>query len=544
MNIALLKYLALSTGVHADALECHVAENRSVLHHLASDAKCLTQLEAQLEAAVAAAGRIGTVGGVLLAARSARAATGGGTGGGGAGGQISSMLQGARRVVSASAATTPGSSSGGARGAQPQQQAATARMVQQCPTAAAAASPQSIQSAGDALRLAAMAVDFSDASMAPKIAPDQAIANAEAAVARLQHAMVVAERQSVEWKLRRLEGLKATAAARRPSREDLLDASAGFCFAPDVEALWNTRINDAYSKRSQRHANNFNQVDDVVHEEDDAAIDGQAPPSFFASVLHGAVERFKSRYMEALEMLRMMEADSAIEAMTLEPLAAAADRLNVSAVKRVCSAVLYAQMLSSPQHNSDLRLVLDLEQADAHTLGHHFERLCATYWTRGPDPLAAATAGGDACRRVAGASSCVGLSPSYFLPQDWACTRALQAALQRETLPPARHVLCDRFSFADHQELLSLEILRVEVQARVMSSVLFSGGGDDDYRSTAAMTPSVGRGWVRDVASARAALVLQECAASLVARSSSISMPVLARIEDDDDRDADSGEED
>jgi hypothetical protein len=44
MNTALLKYLALSTGVHADALEYHVAENRRVLHQIASDARRLAEL--------------------------------------------------------------------------------------------------------------------------------------------------------------------------------------------------------------------------------------------------------------------------------------------------------------------------------------------------------------------------------------------------------------------------------------------------------------------------------------------------------------------
>ena len=468
MNASLLKYLVLSTGLHADALECHVAENREVIHQLQFDAKRMNDLEQQLESAVAAAKRIGAVGGVLLAARSAREAQG---------------------------AKTSSTSS------QPQ--------VRWTPSSGIG------QSVGDALKFASLATDFSVDSS--PVEASQVIANAEANVTRIRHAMMLAENNSVELKLRKLEALKAQV-GKAPSREELLAASASFCFSPEVEKLWSTKRVTAPS---------CEKGPDGGDNDDDSEIGADSSESsYFVSLVHGAVERFKRRYLDAISVLRLVESDEALGAMT----SAEAETLDVAAAKRLCSASLYAQQLSNPQMNADLRTVLALENADSQTLASHYDDMCERYWTRGPDVLLQRST-----RSTSSSDSMIGATPAFFLPKEWQCASALQASLQSETLPPARHILCNRFSFADLQELQSLEMLRVEVQAKILNSVLFSGDdGSDEVGKVddEAFGTSNRRQWVRDAADAKIALALRSICNET--STSNISWPVLARKDDSD----------
>lgn len=254
-------------------------------------------------------------------------------------------------------------------------------------------------------------------------------------------------------------------------------------------------------------------------------------------------------------MLSMVEVDDSLESLALEPLAASAEKLDVGAVKRVCSAVHYASHLSNPMSNEDLRVVLDLEDTDSQTLAAHFERLCDSFWTRREDPLYkqfqvsmeqwddTASSSSSKKKRRSSDASLVGATPSFFLPQDWECASALQKIIARETLPPSKHVLCNRLSFANHQELLALERLRVEVQCRIMNSVLQSGSGSDDEQSrhhhgAGSSLFTTGGCWVRDVASAKRALSVRACTMGNLALSN-LSWPVLARVHEEDAGDND-----
>ncbi|KAK7200759.1 hypothetical protein NESM_000134100 [Novymonas esmeraldas] len=62
------------------------------------------------------------------------------------------------------------------------------------------------------------------------------------------------------------------------------------------------------------------------------------------------------------------------------------------------------------------------------------------------------------------------------LPGDWATTQSLARVPFDEVLPPVRHVLAPRFSFADVAELKQLQTRRVELQEKIVAFLLGGQG--------------------------------------------------------------------
>ncbi|CAJ1023197.1 hypothetical protein Q4I32_003161 [Leishmania shawi] len=58
------------------------------------------------------------------------------------------------------------------------------------------------------------------------------------------------------------------------------------------------------------------------------------------------------------------------------------------------------------------------------------------------------------------------------LPADWATTQSLSQVPLDEILPPVRHLLAPRFSFADVAELKRLQVKRVELQEKIVNFLL------------------------------------------------------------------------
>ncbi|RNF14411.1 uncharacterized protein Tco025E_05853 [Trypanosoma conorhini] len=383
----MLRFAALSSAVHADAVECLVDDTRSVVSRIAADAEQLDALEGHLAELLEEQRRLRAVCDVLSRSRTARGKTG---------------------------PARPGEHPTQGRGT------LETRSVEASPGVAAASS------IGNVLRFAAKAGTEEDVRTRTPSARRGLEATGEASVGSTQDAkdadgeetideqverveseVRLLDSMSVKTKLRELESLKRQVGDLNANA--IMERYVGsFDFNCDVERLWNAKS-------------------DILNS---ANMD-----LFIAR----ACQRFSGRCEDALNVISDFS--------TYEEGDAA----------RVLGSLLYLEALTS-LHNYDAAAVRTLQGLD--------EDAALSYYR---EKRRVATVGTTVRRsRV---ETVLGPEEFVFLPEDWWSSQLLVTpeAIQ---LPPARHILTPRFSFAEAKELNTLQSMRVDFQRSVLDAII------------------------------------------------------------------------
>lgn len=164
-----------------------------------------------------------------------------------------------------------------------------------------------------------------------------------------------------------------------------------------------------------------------------------------------------------------------------------------SAAPHVLGCMVYATEFERSERG-ELRSVMELQTMPSDALARHYHR-----WKN----AAICTASIDA--RCLGARETVLAAQDFSaLPSDWATAQSLSRVPLEEVLPPIRHLLSPRFTFANAGELRRLQATRVALQRKVVRFLL--EGSDSDEELLRQLPGST-----QDHAAASARLAVAEC---------------------------------
>jgi hypothetical protein len=427
--------LCLSVGAHRNYLQRHVEQLEVVERQSRRDHVDIENIEEQLSKAIASAERVATMSHVLEAARRNNAPAG--------------QQRFAAQVQS------------------PQQNS----------------SVTSTTSMADILRFSKAAESF-DGEAGATSAIMTHVDTAQAQVARLDYKLRTRTLQSVRSKLARLEALKASCRDIDVA-QCLEDSFSTFRYSPEAEAMFYTSSPSHSIPQSREKGMRVAPQPPVTattqgNEQDDGAIQKDPTPhdrrlvrsSNVAHVLQGAVERLTLRYADALNAL-VQSGTSFI-----------ADQPNTD-VDRLLYAAGFSQLLAdessdSVQFASYLRATV---QNPTLALQQEYDALCKRWVATSK---ISRSHGG--IERGSAWNSIINAEPHVVLPASLATvsddgndvdawskllsTLPLHNEHAPPLLPPAKHIITQRFSAVDVAELQSLERLRMRLQQSVVESRL------------------------------------------------------------------------
>lgn len=468
----LARFLAVCVSVHADALECAVDETANALSQMASEEGAMQDWESELRELTRRAERLRTMRAAIAHARHVREYdhdTDSHTA------RTSSL---SRPPPSCAASSSPSVTQRSSQH-RPRPSLLTARQTMSAQAVARLARQAMVCESDDADSAAARTLDQrTPASLRPVSSiHDEAVeegaaewARVQSRISRLHAAISHMEQEGMKAKLRRLEAAKArvrsstsASASTSTSPERLVGA---FRFASRVEQLWGSggvRGSQPSLPSSTRQS--------AIGEASESAMCSEAEVS---RIMAQSCGRLVRRYRHALEAMAQTEWNEHSDA------------------TRVYTAMLYAHAMedSFRQRRPNEEVCEDDEggggvYADVGEAGFVHEmqqrRLDSVEGqTRAmAEVLAqyqcgAGEVGEVTASRVGHGAAATVLSEYDFcaLPADWAGARALTRIDPRILLPPARHLLTARFSFADVTELKQLQRRRVDVQRRLVHAAL------------------------------------------------------------------------
>lgn len=399
-NVELLRFVALSAAVHADAVQCLADDTRRVLSQMAVDGDQLEALEAQLTDLLQKQRRLHTLRDAVTKARQERSEESG-----------SGCKSSGSRAPKSTAPVIPPTSAGNVD--------RNIKCILQF--ASRAVEKDEIQPIGTRR---SKRVTVTPTSFLPKIPHEERTETTcdstdggreekedtectiDEEVERLKMEIRHAEAMSVEKKLRDLEALKQQ--VKEVDANSLVQRYVGsFSFPMEVEELW--RGNNVL---------NCTNIDTFVS---------------------GACKRFAWRY------------DDALRAISDFPLSEASD------AARVYGSTLYAEELTSSS-NYDAVGVQVLERSGESTLPQFYRRKRRLARVSAPFR-----------RRAVG--TVLGPEEFTFLPTDWPATQLILPPAEGH-LPPAKHIMTPRFSFASTDELKALQSLRVDIQRSAVAAFM------------------------------------------------------------------------
>lgn len=265
---------------------------------------------------------------------------------------------------------------------------------------------------------------------------------------------------SLRGKLLQLEKMKRT--VKDVDLAELVETIVNeFQFPPAVQALWASDVAETASASSfiskasvpSRGASNQSRLkarsEDVTLAQYAAGRGHVVNHTNLDLLIARACQRLAGRSVDALD---------ALSSTTVSEDSAAA---------HVLGCMVYAAEFERSERG-ELQSVIELQTMEKDALSRLYRQ-----WER----EAICTA--DIDPRCFGARDTV-LAPQDFsaLPADWATTKSLSRIPVDELLPPIRHLLCPRFTFANRAELLELQAARVELQRTIVRFLL--GGADTD----------------------------------------------------------------
>lgn len=282
--------------------------------------------------------------------------------------------------------------------------------------------------------------------------------------------------QSVRAKLLQLETLKQQV-REIDGRALMEEMVVGFRFPEEVEALWcgGSAVERSAAANVSPEAGKQKQQPTSTRRSKPTPPPSPAARKVVAVVDHTnvdlllarATQRLTGRYKDVLALLTNTAMDKG------------------QRPQQVFSSLLYADYLDAVDGNPDAAAVQVLQSFSRATLAEHYSRKCHDAVV--DERIAEACLAGE--QRHAGHASLPSsvLSPFDFcaLPTHWASTAALTDIAEDELLPPARHVLTRRFSFSDAKEMKDVERLRVDVQRLLVQDLMRDDALLDDVLSTA-----------------------------------------------------------
>nr|CCC90147.1 conserved hypothetical protein [Trypanosoma congolense IL3000] len=430
-SVDLLKYLALSAAVHADAVQCLADDTNRSLLQMALDSDRLAELEAHLRDLLQKQRRLHAMRDVLNKSRRERN----------------------EDVVRREKSGAPCSSLG-SRGTSPMEPPgrivrgnSRPRDAKAAITAAVYSSRATATSVGDALRFAGSAVEKDDIlrkgrnrrGNEPSVAVGLPNAlskkrveivvdrgnkaesvdmegeeeevketgrSVDEEVERVKAEIEKIEGMSVERKLRELEGLKQR--VKEVDANSLVaDIVGSFTFPAEVEELW----------------------------QDECVLNSENVDNFISS----ASKRFTHRYEDALSAIIDFPLSEESEAV------------------RVYGSALYGEALASPE-NYDAAAVQALEEMEGTSLSKYYRSKRCRATVSAPF----------VSREV---TTVLGPEEFVFLPTDWSAAQSLLPPAEAH-LPPVKHIITPRFSFADTKEMKALQSLRIDIQRAVANNLI------------------------------------------------------------------------
>lgn len=456
-TLDLLRFVALSTSVHADAVQAAADATEAALLQMRSDEETLNYLDLRLQGLLKDQRRLHEMHEAIARSKEARR-------------QTDSLLREQQRRLEAEQDRAYGLSGKCIQSSRrPQMQRSKGYNV----------TASCDDEDGDANELGS-----ASGSLAQRDA-ERAVGSIDAEVERTKRLVAETNRTSIRAKLLELETLKGR--VRNVDGKALAkELVVGFRFPPEVEELWGGREESAEevgsggeksragstaaaSRASAAHPKRSTRRLCSESEETNAEL-----PRCHSVVNHTnidlllarATQRFTGRYKDALEVLTRTAMDS-----------------NCSP-QQAFGSLLYADYLDAADGNPDASAVQALQAFGRSTLADHYTEKCSRAVV---DQRIS-----DECLTGSGANT-AGPSPSVLsayefcaLPTKWTATAALTALPEDELLPPARHVLTERFSFSDVKELRSLEKLRVDIQRQLVKDVVHDKPLLDDMLSARA----------------------------------------------------------
>ncbi|CUG86240.1 Hypothetical protein, putative [Bodo saltans] len=471
--VSRLGNICISVGTHRDYLQRHVEHLEAVERQCRRDVSEIESLEEQLSKAVASAERVAS---------------------------MSRVLETARRST-----TNPTRSPHQVQHQQqPQQPIVT-----------------STTSMTDIIRFSKAAESF-DGEAGATSAMLTHVDTAQAQVARLDFKLQDRTNVSVRNKLARLEALKSSC-REVDVVQCLQDSFTMFQYSPEAEEMFFSvpsssaqppppRSSTEQSKQSKpQRASLVGEL--PIHSEDEIAARDKrlVRSSNVAKVLQGAVERLTLRYADALNAL--VQSGSTF----------IADQKNGD-IDRLLYAAGFSQLLAdassdSVQFASYLRTTV---QNPTLALQQEYDYLCRKWVATAKVPNPRFNGGGDEVTALGAATNIaiINAQPHIVLPMS-VSSRAAQSSEQDGSddewsmwskkllstsplhnddappvLPPAKHILTQRFSAADVEELQSLEKLRIRIQQTVAERLLQLPA------SVAEQLPRLAHDWHRTVTTA------------------------------------------
>ncbi|CCW60612.1 unnamed protein product [Phytomonas sp. EM1] len=404
----LLRFVALSTSVHADAVQCAVDDLQKVVHQKHSEEALLKVYEKELNELSEQSKKLHVMHRLVTVSREER--------------QKGKPLRAAGSEVSYG-------------GSDKKHIQSTRRPKGVHPDTRCRPKPRLARPTGEVTPFKPGADDSTPTIPAESESIAQTTLALDAQLAHLKQRMAELDAMSIHTKLTTLESLKRQASE--------VDAAAilqrhvsAFEFPPEVRRLWGEKaaassFPAAKPTRQTPSIRKKNNLGDFAPEDSNPVVNLHT----IDPLIDRACRRLNARYQHILDVL-------ATSGETLEDDA-----------QRLLEHLLYAEKLESPD-NDDVAAVQTLQGLPLEAFTAHDARERSRF-----------SAEAQLAERCLGRPQTVLSRLSYCaLPMAWETTRRLSETPLESFLPPARHILTPRFSFTNLSELNRLDRLRVHAQ--------------------------------------------------------------------------------
>ncbi|KAG5467856.1 hypothetical protein LSCM4_00942 [Leishmania orientalis] len=425
--VDLLRFLALSLAVHADAICCGVDDVEAAIVESSTNDETLDALENELNVLLDRQRRLHATRSIIALSREERRR----------GLELrqswrpSTQSHGGKRIQTSRAPSNASVPLGRSRGDQSRERLPTD------------VSPEDLEEECEETVLSTRGLSTAASSASP--CAESEADSVDAQVERLKARIKYLDRYSLRGKLLHLETLKK--AVKEIDLEDLVVSLVdSFEFPASVRALW--------CSASSPHSGNSCASSCATHSKasrgrtrfGDASLPQHAA-GLGAVVNHTNIDLLLARACQRLTG----RVSDALEALT------SAGVSEDSAAAHVLGCVVYAAELDS-SGSTDLAAVQQLQRMPRDALSRLYDQCVrnSVCETKLDD-------------RCFGARGTVLTAQDFnAVPPDWAAAQALSRVPLDAILPPARHLLAPRFSFADVAELKRLQSRRVELQEKIV----------------------------------------------------------------------------
>ncbi|CCW66568.1 unnamed protein product [Phytomonas sp. Hart1] len=413
-----LGFVALSTSVHADAVQCEVDDLRKVLHQMHSEEALLKAYEAKVSSLSEESQKLHVMDRLVSLSREERRKAKPLRAEGlepPYGGPAPKQIQSTKHPQPTHFSASPG-------GQPPRRPYRTGK-----------ATPGKAE--GEVLSTSAIPAASGGRPEVELASIANTTLSLDTQLAQLQGRMEELDSMSIRTKLTTLESLKRQ--AKEVEVGDILHRQvASFRFPSEVSSLWKGGGAARKLPRQPASLANPNEPRDGPH----GPVINQGNIETF---LERAACRLKERYQHLLHVLTECEETTEDD------------------VSQLLEYFLYAQKLESAD-NYDITAAQVLEGLQNHTLEAHYAQTRSHF-----------TADANLSKRCLAKPHTVLSYSSYCaLPMVWEIMQELNSVPLESLLPPARHILTPRFSFTNLSELNKLDRLRVQIQRLLLAGLL------------------------------------------------------------------------